>query len=165
MELIKKAFEKVFPVSDSGLSIHLRCFSHLADDIKRYLTGKGVNDEKIKEIVATILGREKDGVRIEGLVDADDEETFDTLLRERMEEGPEHFNDWLKMTKGRNRSIPETIKKCMLMPVRRSANLGNPPGKFTNNTTESLTLVIKEEQHHQSLNICTFPENIKKKGV
>lgn len=160
---MEKAFEKVFPVDDSGLSIHLRCFSHLADDIKRYLTGRGVDAEKINEIVVTILGKEKDGVRIEGLVDAEDEETFDRLLRERMEEWPEHFNDWLKMTKGRNRSIPETIKKCMLKPVRRSANLGNPPGKFTNNTTESLNLVIKEEQHHQSLDICTFLENIKEK--
>ena len=96
-------------------------------------------------------------------IDAENEVIFDELYEERKKEWPIEFNNWFEIKNGRSRSIPDTIKKCMLMPVRRLANLGNPPGKFTNNTTESLNLVIKEAQNHESRDICSFLETIKEK--
>ena len=162
---MERAFEKVFPITgpSSDLSIHLRCFSHLAEDMKRCLKGIGVDERSTREIIDSILGKEEGGVRTEGLVDAADEATFDALLSAKRAEWPDAFNQWLDTNKGRIRSVPEAIKKSMLKPVRIAANLGCPPSKYTNNTTESINLVIKEEQNHESRDLCSFLENIKEK--
>lgn len=51
--------------------------------------------------------------------------------------------------RGRVRSLKETLKECMLKPVRIAAGLGNPPNKWDNQRTEVMNNVIKEEADYQ----------------
>ena len=160
---METALEKFFPIDGNiaNRSFHLRCFSHLRDDMKRALMRIGVED--CQEIPKEILGTEISGLRIEGLVDADTEEVFEDLFEERKKIWPSEFNTWLETKKGRLRNIPDMIKKSMLKPVRIAAGLGNPPNQWTNNTCEALHAVVKEEQNNESLDLCSFIHNVKEK--
>ena len=64
------------------------------------------------------------------------------------------------MTQGRARSLKETLKKCMLKPVRVAAGLGNPPNKFVNQRTESLNTVIKEALVNKKLDQVSYHDII-----
>lgn len=62
---------------------------------------------------------------------------------------PEEFTKWFEVTSGRVRSLRETIRQCMLKPVRIAAGLGDPPNKWSNQRTESMNNVIKEANENQ----------------
>ena len=47
-------------------------------------------------------------------------------------------------SKGRHRSMKDTLQHCMLKTVRIAAGLGNPPNKWDNQRTESINNIIKE---------------------
>ena len=53
------------------------------------------------------------------------------------------------MTRGRARSLKDTLKRCMLKAVRTDAGLGDPPNKWSNQRTESMNNVIKEANQNQ----------------
>ena len=111
----------------SGGNIHLRCFDHAQDDISRHLKSMKVNSEQRKKITTEILGREYNGKRVKGLVDCDTAEEFEKMYVEKENDWPEDFKKWILTEKGRIRSLKETLKECMLRPVRIAAGLGDPP--------------------------------------
>ena len=51
---------------------------------------------------------------------------------------------------GRERSIVDTLKKCIGKQVRVAAGLGNPPNKWSNQRVEAINSVIKEELGKQT---------------
>ena len=55
----------------------------------------------------------------------------------------------------------DTMKKCMLQPIRTEAGLGNPPNKWVNNRTENLHEVIKEKLNYASFDACTSLERVR----
>ena len=93
-------------------------------------------------------GKEKE---MEGLVDAEEEKTFWSMLDSlqiewsNLERGcylqktvPSFFN-WFKRHKA------PIVAETMLRSVRKKANLGTPPCQFTTNHSESINSVIKTE--------------------
>lgn len=148
---LERGFESVFPTKDgcSGENIHLRCFDHAQGDISLQLKSMKVNGEQRKKITVEILGKECDGKRIKGLVDCDTADEFEKMYVERERDWPEEFKKWMLTEKGRVRSLKETLKECMLRPVRIAAGLGNPPNKWDNQRTEAINNVINEEADHQ----------------
>ena len=73
---------------------------------------------------------------------------------------PAGFVTWLEGTRGRLRSVPDTMKMCMLKPTRTAAGLGTPPNKWVNNVTESFNNVIKEEINNNCVDVVYFLEKI-----
>lgn len=148
---LERGFESVFPTKDgcSGENIHLRCFDHAQGDISRQLKSMKVNAEQRKKIKIEILGKECDGKGIKGLVDCDTADEFEKMYVERERDWPEEFKKWMLTEKGRVHSLKETLKECMLRPVRIAAGLGNPPNKWDNQRTEAINNVIKEEADHR----------------
>ena len=96
-----------------------------------------------------------------GLVDVKDHE-FDEKYQNMKKHWPEQFAKWVEGTKGRHRSLNETIRKCMLKPVRVAAGLGNPPNKYSNNRTESMNHVIKEQINNNAVDLITFLSRVEK---
>ena len=144
-------------------SIHLRCFDHAEEDVKRELRREGVDGVETKRICSELFGSESHGIRNMGLVDYDDPRSFDGRYEIIAMKFPSDFVKWLESKVGRARSLTETMKKCMLKPVRTAAGLGNPPNKWVNNTTESLHSVIKEELGYEALDAATFLERVKER--
>jgi hypothetical protein len=136
---LERGMEDVFPI-DSGENIHLRCFDHVKEDIKRKLDQLQVPSKQHVEIVAAILGTEFKGKRTKGLVDysGDRFKKIEKIC-------PPAFISFLHATSGRTRSIIDTIKRCMSREACVAAGLGNPPNKFTNQRAESMNSVLKEE--------------------
>lgn len=61
-------------------------------------------------------------------------------------------------SKGRHRSIKDTLQSCMLKNVRIAAGLGNPPNKWDNRRTESINNVIKEATDNHVTDQATIHE-------
>lgn len=141
-------FEDVFPIHN-GENIHLRCFDHVHDDMKQKLLSMKVDETNRKTIISDILGKEYGGTRIMGLVDSETAEEFEQRYVDMEKEWPEEFQSWMQTTRGRVRSLKETLKQCMLKPVRTNAGLGDPPNKWSNQRTESMNNVIKEANQNQ----------------
>ena len=129
--------------------------------MKRKLNQIGMEDDRISQICKDFLGSERNEIRIAGLVDQEDVALFELQYDQMKNVLPGEFVDWLETPRGRNRSLVEAMKLCMLRSVRIAAGLGNPPNKWVNNTTESLHAVIKEELKNNSLDVCTFLERVK----
>ena len=101
--------------------------------------------------------------RYQGLVDSDSAAEFHSLLENDKLTWPGHFCKWMESGKGRLRSLVKTMEVCMLKSVRTSAGLGLPPNKWVNNVTESLPHVMKEQLHHNSVDLVSFLEKMKTK--
>ena len=129
--------------------------------MKKELSKEGIDKAAKKSICNRFLGCERDGVRSVGLVDLDSEEAFDAEYNSMKCNLPEKFVKWLETEQGRTRPLIESMKKCMLKPVRINAGLGNPPNQWENNMTECLHNVIKEELNHESVDVTTFLEKVK----
>ena len=157
---LEKGFEDVFPI-DHGENIHLRCFEHFKDDMKRKLELLNVPVGEQQNIIKSILGFENDGKRVKGLVDCSADE-FNDKLGEMEKLWPDDFIHWIHTSKGRLRSAANTMKLCMLRSVRVAAGLGSPPNKWTNQRAESMNSVLKEELSHQETDQVSLHEIIYK---
>jgi len=131
--------------------------------MERELQNEGVSQKEIERIITSLLGKECNGVRTMGLVDNDDDESFIASYNILKLKLPERFVQWLETTKGRYRSLPDTMKRCMLRPIRTSAGLGDPPNQWTNNASECLHNVMKESLNNDVLDCATFLERVKEK--
>ena len=165
---LETGFEKVFsihgmPAGDTN--IHLRCLDHVKTNISLKLTALKVPPSKQKEIIRELLGAEHNGKRVMGLVDSPTEEDFEKELKVAERQWPKQFVEWLHSSEGRLRPLSESMKKCMLRPVRVAAGLGNPPNKWQNQTTEACNNVIKEEISRQKTDQVTIHELIESRVV
>ena len=118
-----------------------------------------------REIIREILGAEHNGKRINGLVDCPREEDFQRELELAKQQWPQEFTQWVHSSKGRLRPLSESLRKCMLKPVRVSAGFGNPPNKWQNQRTEAINNVIKEEINRQQTDQVTIHELIENRIV
>jgi len=131
--------------------------------MKRELQREGVSPSEIERITTSLLGKESDGVRTMGLVDHDDDESFTAAYNSLKSTMPETFTQWLETRRGRHRSLLDSMKKCMLRPVRSAAGLGDPPNQWTNNASECMHNVMKESLNKDVLDCATFLERVKEK--
>ena len=72
-QALVKALRAVF----SEQTIHLRCFFHMKDNIRRKLTDLLVPESVREEIVTDIFGSQQGTVYTNGILDASDEKDFD----------------------------------------------------------------------------------------
>ena len=114
---LRMAFEKQFK-----LAIHLRCFCHLRQNIRRKLTSDmGVKEDQASEILSHIFGIKSGPTFFEGLVDAEDENIFEKKLAI-------FHTEWNKVCEGGTNGLSfyswfvkyhaKTIISNMLKPVR-----------------------------------------------
>ena len=169
---LEQRFENVFPITSSSdlateatNNIHLRCFTHVEADIKAKLQQLKVDSKEQRTICSQILGGEKDGRRIKGLVDCQDDESFDAALALSRLRWSAEFTKWMFSAKGLIRPLTETLKMCVMKPLRVAAGLGNPPNKWHNQGTEALHHVMREEAHGQSIDQATIHENVNHRVV
>ena len=101
--------------------------------------------------------------RVEGHVDCNDIDSFNSKLETLQQNWPENFADWLYSNKFRLRSLKESFEICMIKCVRVKAGLGNPPNKWVNNLSGSMNNIIKELLNYNTVNIVSVPETIKEK--
>ena len=156
---MEMGFEDVFPIKE-GQNVHLRCFDHVHSDMNHKLISIKVDDVQRKNILTDILGKEHDGIREMGLVDCETEDEFEQGYVNMEQRWPQEFREWMLTTKGRVRSLKDTLKVCMLKTVRTTAGLGDPPNKWSNQRTEAMNNVIKEANNNQISDQVTIHEVI-----
>ena len=145
-----KAFEAEYPIEGSNEpNTHLHCFLHMNRDMKLVLEGV-VSNEESSRIRREILGTETQGKRIKGLVDCEDHE-FEEMYRELELTWPEKFQKWLLTTKGRARSVKDTLRLCMLKSARVQGGLGDPPNQCVTQRIESVHNVVKDSIGRQGV--------------
>lgn len=115
-----------------------------------------------KEILDDIFGRKCGNVLFEGLVDSNDEHSFEEKLsvvvdkwkkHEGSEEEVGRFCEWLQKSK------IDVIRRTMLRSVREEAGLGCPPDTFYTNASECINSVIKVKVQYKRNEL---PQFIKK---
>lgn len=74
-------------------AIFLRCFLHFKDNIKRELTGRGLEESLRKQYMQEIFGKQEGNVKYFGLVDCNTEEEFDVKLESLKEKWEERENN------------------------------------------------------------------------
>ena len=144
----KALVNALFAVFSSHL-IHLRCFLHMKDNIRRKLTDM-VFPESIRErIIHDIFGMQQGTIYVKGLLDAADVHEFDYKLS-RLEEkwnGIEQslypnkdpcFYNWLVKNEA------DVMKTSMIAGVRQDAGMGCPPVQYTTNRNESMNRIAQE---------------------
>ena len=92
------------------------CFTQVEDDIMAKLQQLKVDSKEQRTICSQILGREKDGRCIKGLVDCQDNESFNAALALSRLRWPAEFTKWMFSAKGQIRPLTETLKMCMMKP-------------------------------------------------
>lgn len=156
---LESGFESVYPIENSTQrNIHLRCFDHAKGDILMKLKALNMSETTKKSIQQEILGSEFGGKRVQGLVDCESEAEFEQNYVTKESQWPEEFRQWMVTSKGRHRSMKNTLQHCMLKNVRIAAGLGNPPNKWDNQRTESINNIIKESADNHVTDQATIHE-------
>ena len=119
-EALVKAFKQQLQ-----FAVHLRCFRHMRQDIRRKLiTDMGFPDDIFSEILADVFGKREGPTFFEGLVDCNSEDEFNNkldMLEERWDgfealrsKVPDAYIDFFTWFK---RYHAEEIKSTMLRPI------------------------------------------------
>ena len=118
-------------------AVHLTCFNHCRENIKRKLRELNVPPPVASECIFDIFGGQRGTTFVEGLADADSESDFDSKLA-KFENvwNPQFFDYFLK-------NKASIFKESMIKPVRIKAGLGDPPDEYHNNAPECMNSVIK----------------------
>ena len=149
-QAIVKSLEALFPDS----LIHLRCFVHMRDNIRRKLSDMLLPQSMQNTILHDIFGSQQGTVYTNGLIDAmsnsEFEQNLDTLKSKWNElelsihpNSPPEFHKWLL------RNEAHIMKESMISSVRQAAGLGCPPAIYTTNRNESMNKVAKTQADHQ----------------
>ena len=145
-------------------AFHLRCWLHFKDNLLNKLErGLHLPRSVTQEFIADVMGNVS--TLDHGLVDAEDEEVFTAQLhsleevwnkRERActKEDPVFYDWFLEHCK-------DVMKESMLLSVRRSAGLGNPPTPYYTNAVESMNSLLKLRTNFKKQEITTFISKLK----
>ena len=155
---LEQGFESVFPI-DGKQNIHLRCFNHVQDDLKRELKGLNVTQDEINAILKQILGHEFQGKRNKGLVDYGKDE-FIAMYDLVSCKWPAKFREYMESTSLRVRSLKDSLLQTMGAAVRTAAGLGDPPNKYTQQRAECINNTVKEALDQQKLDQATLHEKV-----
>ena len=71
----------------------------------------------------------------------------------------------MRTSQGCARSLKDTIRVCMLKPMRIAVGLGNPLNKWANQKTKALNLVIKEKAANQVTDETSIHEIIEERVI
>ena len=126
-----------------------------------FLRSIGETEWNIHSIVYKFLGKERNGIRKNGLIHEESEEEFDKKYEILKPLLPQQFVEYLNDTRARQRPLIECMKNCMLKPVTVMAGLGNPPNAWDNNLVESMHGVMKDSLKNQRLDAGKFLEILK----
>ena len=129
--------------------IHLRCFIHMKDNIRRKLTEMLIPEYTRNQIIRDIFGSQHGTVYTKGLLDATSESDFRhrlSLLKSKWDEIERSvhlhcdpcFYNWLV------RNEVEVMKSSMIASVRQNAGLGCPPSQYNTNRNESMNRVVQQ---------------------
>ena len=90
------------------------------------------------------------------MVDCENVAEFEQNYVAKESQWPEEFRQWMVTSKGRHRSVKDTLQHCMLKTVRIAA--GNPPNKWDNQRIESINNNIKEAADNHVTDQATIHE-------
>ena len=122
-------------------AVHLRCDLHMKDNILSKLTSLGISSAVSKEYMADIFGCGEEG----GLVHSLSPSEFDDALskiKATWETRHPKGADFIAYFLNQNAS---DIKGTMTVEVRSLCGLGFPADVYTQNASESMNRVLKEE--------------------
>ena len=154
-----EAFKKQCP-----FAIHLTCFTHCRENVKRKLRELNMPSEPIKDYILEIFGGQNQTTFIEGLADANSERDFDEKLgvledvwndRERLYSATAQFFSYFSKYKAK------VFKESMIKPVRKRAGLGDPPRQYHNNSPECINNVIKMKVRREKNTLDEFCSEMK----
>ena len=151
---MEKAIAAVFP----DTLIHLRCFIHMKDNIRRKLTELLLPQSVREDIIRDIFGFQHGSTYTQGILDAEDPADFDgrlASLQVKWEElettaHPHQrpcFYNWIL------RYEANVMKSSMIASVHTAAGLGCPPTKYTTNGNECLNNIA---QAHADYRRCSW---------
>ena len=152
----EQALVKAIQVAFQGKVIQLRCFIHMKDNIRRYLTEILLPESTREDIIRDIFGHQQGTMYFKGILDADSSDDFDRRLAcvkskwDALEfsahpERDPKFYSWLL------RYEADVMKSSLIASVRESAGLGSPPSVYTTNRNESMNNLAKSyADYHQS---------------
>ena len=149
-QAIVKAVRATFPER----IIHLRCFIHMKDNIRRKLTELLLPELIREEIIRDIFGFHQGAISVKGILDASDSTDFDRRLLhlkikwDEFEKSAHSHQDplahqWIVD------NVSDVMKESMILPVRELAGLGSPPITYTTNRNESMNNVAKLQADYQ----------------
>lgn len=127
---------------------HLLCTIHVRDNLIKLFNDKKIDN--ISDYMRELFGLQIGETKIKGLIDSESEEEFEekwlelTKIWEQRKGGKIVLEYILKNKK-------EKMKKKMLLPVRRSCNLGND--EYDQNANESANSVVKKARGHAVLSV------------
>ena len=145
-------------------AIHLTCFIHFRQNIKRKLQELQYPDSAIKEVLGDIFGCTQGDTFSEGLVDSNSDEEFDKklcLLKQRWQQLEAAHSiessvyDWFLQYKAL------IMKTTMIKSIREEAGLGLPPEPFTTNASETINSVIKAHVNYKPSQLMEFVGKLK----
>ena len=145
-------------------AIHLTCFIHFRQNIKRKLHELQYPESTSKEILDDVFGCKQGSTFSEGLVDSNSDEEFNeklSLLEERWKQLEVAHNiesgiyDWFLQYKA------SVMKTTMIKSIREEACLGIPPEPFTTNASETINSVIKVHVSYKPSQLMEFVGKLK----
>jgi hypothetical protein len=174
---LDEALERTYPAQEqyflntpnSEKTIHLCCFEKAKEDISSKLDELHVKKADAKIILRQIFGSELEKTTSDSLVDQKSEGKFREVLSIVEKTWPAAFRNWFTNNRENNgRPLSETLKKCMLRPVRTAAGLGNPPIRYSNRDTSKCVndaIALLELESSDSVDLVKVHETIKLKAV
>ena len=127
-------------------AMHLRCDIHMKDNIKNKLSSLCVPNHVAREYMSDIFGWGEEA----GLVHCVDGASFDQALKKlqavwetRHVKGKEFYEYFSK-------NKASAVRETMTVGVRSMCGLGFPPDVYTQNASESMNKVVKEEDKDNS---------------
>ena len=144
--------------------MHLRCDMHMKDNIKSKLSSLGVPPAVGKEYMVDIFGQEGEA----GLVHCQNGTEFDrglqnlkTVWEKRHAKGSDFYLYFI-------RKKASAIRKTMTAGVRSMCGLGFPPDVYTQNASEAMNKIVREEDKDDGSSlrkrktVCDIVERLRK---
>ncbi|XP_020915799.1 uncharacterized protein LOC110253253 isoform X2 [Exaiptasia diaphana] len=161
--------EKNFPTTGADKSIHVCCFDNAKDIIMQKLDSMKVKTGDFKLLISRqILGFDMEDSG-DALVDHRSDAKFREIWSNVEPAWPMAFREWIhKPQEGSERSFYDTLRRCMLRPVRVAAGLGDPPKKYSNrvdNRGINDAITELEQEAKQSVDLVKVHEIFKTRAV
>lgn len=161
--------ERNFPTTGTDKSIHVCCFDNAKDTIMQKLDSMKVKTADMKLLITRqILGFDMEDSG-DALVDHRSEAKFREIWSNVEPAWPMAFREWIhKPQEGSERSFYDTLRRCMLRPVRMAAGLGDPPRKYSNRVdnrgiNDAISELEQEPKH--SVDLVKVHEIFKSRAV
>ena len=132
------AFESNF---DSA--VHVLCTRHLRNTFKTHFRRLGVSETIQQQMLNDVFGNTWDGVQQKGLIDATTEAQFNEMCERMREEWATKYPAGLQAFQWFKENKAKVLVEKAIAPVRRQAGLGDPPGKFYTNQSESSNHLVQ----------------------